>query len=481
MSHRFGPTAAFVATLTSLLSLAGTAAAAAPGNDARTAAQALGPLPAVVDGTAVDATAEADEPCSGCGPIKGSVWFSFRATQSRDLLIALDAAGDMDAVVELFARERSQLTNVACAVTNRRGQATLDGTAVARTSYLVRVAPLSNSVADRFTLRVALPDEPARPPGDRLAAGGVTGRVDRFANPDDAWATQMTAGRTYRINLVTVGAGCVRAELFAPGGWEFGDVAQKSLACDAFTVFTPSESGRYSLRVQAPRASRASWQYRLRVGPAGRDDSSPGLVLADDKRVAGALHGDELDALDLYRFTVARRSDLRLRLRTGADFELKLMTDGGHRIGSWRGAGELVRRLRPGRYFVAVRARDGARGRYVLSRLARVITHSRTLVNGARGATVSPGQLGRAHVARDAGGARPSDAGRRALRPARRLAVPCSLQRTRERHPDDGAIRAAFCRPLARHGILRGHASVEPERRRHRAVQGPRAAHGLTH
>ena len=111
-----------------------------------------------------------------------------------DLLVAVDAAGDMDAGVELFERRRSQLTPVSCQVTDRRGEATVDADATAGTSYLVRVGALANSVADRFTLRVVLPDEPATPPGQRLPRGAARGQVDRFANPDDAWSTPDAGG-----------------------------------------------------------------------------------------------------------------------------------------------------------------------------------------------------------------------------------------------------------------------------------------------
>jgi hypothetical protein len=373
----------------SMLAFAAAARAAPPANDSRAAPQPLGALPALVRGTTVGATLEPDEPGAGCAGIKGSVWYSFTAPTTRDLVVAVDAAGDMDAVVELFVRERSQITSVDCAVTDKRGLATLDDSAVAGTDYLIRVAPRDNSVADRFTLRVVVPDEPARPPGDPLPRSGASGRVDRLANPDDAWSTRLVAGRTYRVNLVTEGAGCVRVELFAPG--EFGGSPERSLACDDFSVYTPPQSGRYSLRVQAPRGSRASWRYRLAVGRAGRDDSAPGVTLADDHKVSGSLHGGGLDALDLYRFTLDRRADLRLRMRTSANFDVRLLTEGGHRRGTLVGSGDMVRRLHPGRYFVAVSARDGANGRYVLSRLARVITSARTLVDGRHGAAVAPG------------------------------------------------------------------------------------------
>jgi hypothetical protein len=71
------------------------ALAVAPPNDARTAPQELGSLPALARGTTAEATLEEDEPGSACGPIKNSVWFSFTAPSSRELLVALDAAGDL--------------------------------------------------------------------------------------------------------------------------------------------------------------------------------------------------------------------------------------------------------------------------------------------------------------------------------------------------------------------------------------------------
>ena len=288
---RFGRLAGLVATLliVAFAALAPPASAAPPPNDTRTAPEALGSLPALFRGTTVDATLEADEPPSVCGPIKNSVWYSFTVSSSRDLLVALDAAGDMDATIELFVRERSQLTSLSCQRTDRRGEATIDADATAGTAYLVRVAPLSNSVADRFTLRVVLPDEPARPPGQRLPMAEPAGEVDRFANPDDAWSTRMREGRTYRINLVTVEGGCVEVALYAPEN--FRGEAEQALSCDDHTVFTPAASGLYTLHVRAPRASRARLSYRLRVGPAKHDDSAPGIVLPEDRRVRARCRG----------------------------------------------------------------------------------------------------------------------------------------------------------------------------------------------
>ena len=70
----------------------------------------------------MEATLEADDPVSQCsGALKGSVWYRFTPNASRSVLLAVTAAGDMDAVVEVFSRVRSQLYGVGCAVTDRRG------------------------------------------------------------------------------------------------------------------------------------------------------------------------------------------------------------------------------------------------------------------------------------------------------------------------------------------------------------------------
>ena len=141
MSTRLHAGAVLVCCCAALAALPALASAAPPSNDARIAPQDLGPLPAVARGTTAEATLEEDEPGSSCGPIKNSVWFSFTAPSSRDLLVALDAAGDLDATVEVFTRQRSQLTPLTCQQTDRRGAATIDADAAAGTTYLVRVAP----------------------------------------------------------------------------------------------------------------------------------------------------------------------------------------------------------------------------------------------------------------------------------------------------------------------------------------------------
>jgi hypothetical protein len=392
--------------------LAPSAFAAPPPNDARAAAGGLGSLPASVRGTTVDATLEKNELGSACEATKNSVWYAFTAASGRAILVALDADGDLDATIDVYERQRSQVTPLACENTNRRGRATIEIDAARGTAYYIRVGARANSADDSFRLRVLTPDSPASFPGPKLAGKGVRGSVDRLANPDDAWAVRVRRGQTYRLNFVSSGGRCGRAQLFADAG-SFRSDAVRSLRCDAYTVFAAPSNGTYSVLVSAPRASRDRISYRLRVGPAQADDTAPGLRLANDVRVRGHLQGDELDAVDLYRFSVAAPSMLRLRLGTGRNFDLRLLSQGGHRLGGdtgFSGSKEIERRLAPGRYFVVVRARGGAAGRYTLRRLTRTITHSRMLVDGGRRTTVGPG----AGVTLDLA-VRPAVAGRAAL------------------------------------------------------------------
>ena len=360
--------------------------------------------------------------------------------------------------------------------TDNRGEATLDLDAAAGTQYLIRVAPLPNSVRAGFRLRVVAPDEPARAPGERLPGDGTSGELDRFANGDDAWAIQMREGQTYRINLVTPrrrlrARRALRARQLPRGG---GGVARLRRPRRLYTaalghLLRPAQR---TARLARPAHLPASRRARRSATTPRR-----AIPLADDRRVRGTLAGNELDALDIYRFTIARRADLRLRLETGDDFDHA--PDDGHRQPDRR---RRPRRsscaaLQPGRYYVAVRARDGAAGRYTLSRLARTITRARMTVNGGRHphARARPDRVPLA--ARYPRGGRPRHARRRALRPDRGLALRGHLPRARG---PGTAATVAFRPPFVGRwrvtGSLRRHAHVEPQQRRHGPLRRPRAA-----
>ena len=335
-----------VAAVAWALVTASGAIAAPPPNDARAAAQPLGDLPADVRGTTAESGLDADE-FSGCAPMRGSVWYGFDAGETRSIVVAVDAEGELDAVVDVFVRERSQITPAFCRRTNRRGALTFELDAEAGTSYLVRVASLANSVDGRFRLRVIEPERPARFPGERLPRGGASAFVDRLANPDDVWSVRLQRGIAYRMNLVSSGGRCAFVEFQLPGA---GDVVRR-LRCDAHTVYVPSASGLHTLHVQAPRASRDRIGYRLRVGRAQADDTAPGIRLANDQGVRGALRGGRarrgrsLSLLDRYEEHAEAHARYGRRLRAAA----ARRHGGSHRVGRGRAraparAGALLRR-----------------------------------------------------------------------------------------------------------------------------------------
>jgi hypothetical protein len=113
--------------------------AAAPPNDNLADATVLN-LPESVDGTVVDATVEDGEP-SSCRAAAQSVWYRFRAPAGGRLVALLDTAGELDAVIDVVLRARSDVTSVGCEATDRRGQAMLDLEDLEPgANYLMRVA-----------------------------------------------------------------------------------------------------------------------------------------------------------------------------------------------------------------------------------------------------------------------------------------------------------------------------------------------------
>jgi hypothetical protein len=372
------------------------ALAAPPPNDQRAAAQPLA-LPAGVTGTTRDSTLEADEPPS-CSDLRGSVWYAIQPAAGRRIVARLAASGDLDAVVDVFQRTRSQLTPVECDIGNKRGQAEVSFRTPSKepASYVIRVGQRANSVPGSFRLDVFTPEPPPRPPGPQLPAGGVTRTVNDTTNASDAFSTVMRAGVTYRIHRAQA-RGCTRLELFAPGTTDFEDEAPvKTAGCGGYFLFTPEagEGGRYSLVVNAQQRRRNDQRYHLQVSRAGEDDTSPGLPLGNYQRARGSLRGSGVDVVDLYRFSIATKSQLRLRVSGG--FRVQLLRDNGARLGS--GDGEFERQVSKGRYFVAVRALKTASGRYVLQRAARAVTRSSITINGSKSALSAPGRTVRIAV-----------------------------------------------------------------------------------
>jgi hypothetical protein len=244
-----------------------------------------------------------------------------------------------------------------------------------------------------FRLEVFAPEPPPRGPGAPLRTAGASGVLDSLQHTRDAYAYRMRAGTTYRVNVAA--SACVSLLVYAPGTRDLTRATPvESAGCDGYLVFTPraGEAGRYSFVVQAQPRRDGEQRYRLQAAPVGADDTAPGVPLPNLSDVRGSLRGNEVDTLDLYRFSIARRSALELSLRydgTGAA-QVSLLDDGGRRLGS--GETDLSRRIAPGRYFVAVRTRTGGAGRYVLRRVSRTITSTTTTIDGKRSARSTPGR-----------------------------------------------------------------------------------------
>lgn len=371
----------FTAALSTLAVIGGLAFAqppswaAPPDNDDRADAIRVDP-PQTVRGALIDATVEPGIDDSGCATTDGSVWYRFKAPKRGAIVLDLDAAGEMDAVIDLYRQVRSRFDEVNCELTDSSGIATLDEDGLKPgDDYAIRVGRLSGSIADSFTLRVLIPDPAPEPPGKPLPAKGAKGSVDRLVNSGDAYWTRMRAGQTMRLSLRS--DRCMSLTIFSPGTRSFGGFDRR---CADYRLFTPTETGRYSLVVNALRG-RDKQRYRLRVAPARRDDTAPGVFIGNNAKVRGRVNGG-IDSRDLYRFDVTRRSTLTLRVTGGPD--LRLVTDKGRRLA--RGT-DIERRVSPGRYFVAVQGQ----GTYTLRRVSRTITRTVVGFNGRSTATVPPG------------------------------------------------------------------------------------------
>jgi hypothetical protein len=219
----------------------------------------------------------------------------------------------------------------------------------------------------------------------------------------------LRSGVAYRINLAAFAQdeddeACVSLSVYAPGTRSFDDGdTVKSLRCGGYVLFTPGagEGGRYSFYVQASSSRRGAQRYHLQVARAAADDTAPGVFLHNFARVRGAVRGSGVDVVDLYRFDVKTRSTLFASVATSGSLDLVLLRDDGTRLAcacGEEGGAELHRGLRPGRYFLAVRAVDGSNAKYTLRRASRTITKSKIQVNGKRVAQVAPGTTVRVAV-----------------------------------------------------------------------------------
>jgi hypothetical protein len=388
--------------------LPASALAAPPPNDNRADATAIAALPSTQNGTTAEATREPVEPRSPCFCDGGSVWYRYVAATDGRLILTLTAAGDLDATLDAYLQHRSQLTREDSDVTDAQGKASVSVKVKAGQAYLVRVAQRVGSVAGTFRLVFDAAAPEVRPPGRRLGAHGATDTLDRVLKPAAAFSYRMTAGTTYRINIVPVASGddedepvCrARLALYAPGTRDFDDSPLRTFGCDSYLLYTPArrEGGLYVFHVSAPSFVRGPQRFHLQVAPADASDTAPGIFLGNHARLHGALRASGVDRVDLYRFTVTQRSLLKLQLSgNDGDLTLRLRNDRGHLVTS--SDDEIRRQVRPGRYFVSVTAPAGVDTSYVLLRSSRAITRTGITVSRGGGTVrVRPAVAGIARV-----------------------------------------------------------------------------------
>jgi hypothetical protein len=368
-----------------------------PPNDNRANAILVDP-PATVRGTTVGATNEQSDPFNSCATVSSTVWYRIADAPGGRIVLRLQADGDLDGVLAVYASRRSQLSQVTCDLTDARGRAQFVFDAKEGASYYIVFGRLRNSVDGTFTLRAASPGPKSRPPGTPLPRRGVRSTLDPLESPDKAWSTRMRAGTTYKINLVPDRGRCIAYSLFPPGTSSFeggGAVLQRQ--CGGYATYTPGPKlgGRYSIFVQVRGTRSAKQGYRLQVAPAGPNDIGPGLPLANQQTRAGSLNGSRINVVNFFHFDVDLSSDVTLRMRTRGRFDLVLLSETGRRIDcecAGSGRAYVRRGLRPGQYFAVVRAQTSSRGSYRISLLIRVITRTQTLVGGSTDVTVPAGQ-----------------------------------------------------------------------------------------
>src|SRR3954469_16219374 len=93
-----------------------------PTNDSLRNAEPLKGLPATVKSTTLGATTDTNDP-KDCALAGGTVWYSVAPAKAARFLVRLKAQGDLDATVVIRERVRSQTDDVACAKTDKQGNA----------------------------------------------------------------------------------------------------------------------------------------------------------------------------------------------------------------------------------------------------------------------------------------------------------------------------------------------------------------------
>lgn len=373
------------------------AAAAAPPNDSRDSATQLTTLPERILGTTAGATVDPTDPGSNCAAEGGSVWYllSVGATAPRQIAIQVEAQGELDASVDVDVKDRSQTQPVTCQRTDKHGEAVFAYPAAAHG------VPDPRRTARELGERELLPERvrasaAGQPSRHAAAAGGASGSLARVVEVSQAYSAPLTAGVSYAVNLVSRIEGCMGLSIFPPDTKSFDASPASPFRCEGYRLFTPRVSGRYSFLVQADGGVTGRQAYHVQIARATATQTTPGVPLPNYAKAVGRLSGNHVGVVRLYRFDVTARSDLQLNLTTGAQrpFDLQLRSESGRILDCScgdEGSQTITATTKPGRYYVAIKARDYGSGRFTLLRRSRAITQTSLRIDGERYVVRPPG------------------------------------------------------------------------------------------
>jgi hypothetical protein len=309
------------------------------------------------------------------------------------MVAKLVAHGELDSAVAVYRIVRSQRLPVLCAATNRHGRVRVAWYAYTEGSYLVGVVRRQGSSVDTFGLTILASERVEAAPGQALPAEGVRATVNGVLDPMDAYSVPMTRGTTYRLNLTTPSkGGCIGYSIYRPGVPSFFHAQPvATVACGGYSDFTPGldGGGLYSVVIRTDHRDALDHSYRIQAGPAGIDDTAPGVKIENGQYVAGSLFGKGLDVLDMYRFGVPWENELttiELQQKANVRFDLLVMDETGRRVGMIREAqGSQVLRMHipSGRYYAVVKSADKSGGHYGLQLRVRDVTSTNINAAGA--------------------------------------------------------------------------------------------------
>ena len=326
-----------------------------PANDSQTSAIVIDATSSASAGTTQDATLAKTDP-SACGDIvTGTVWYALANVPNRNVVLRLTTAGGFDASVAVYRLRSGRLSSVERNETDENGVATIAFSA--RDGDLVVIGQRTGSGPGTFTLAALVPQLPevgsrAHAARRRARDGGGVPRRER------PLACRPDSGDDIPDQLRRPGRRVPTFALYRPGGL---DDAHQSLLlrCNRSASFTPGPDGggRYLVLVGVAYSS-GRVPYRIEVSRAQPDDTAPGLALPVGVWHSGRLHPSQADQLDMYRFVLADRSDVTLRLARPwpHNASLQLLRDSGKSLDR----GRAIRRpLAPGTYYVIVSAPTG--------------------------------------------------------------------------------------------------------------------------